>query len=85
MTTLEQKLQQLNLKAMSRQIETTLAESAVRNLSVISTIELLVVNEPQIGFMNEGRALQCVVRSFSLQITVCQATQFRVNHWHKSF
>ena len=34
MTTLEQKLQQLNLSVMTRNLETTIAEAAVKNLSV---------------------------------------------------
>jgi DNA replication protein DnaC len=41
MTPLQQKFQQLNLSAMSRHIETTLAEAAAKNLSVAATIEWL--------------------------------------------
>jgi DNA replication protein DnaC len=41
MTSLEQKLELLNLRAMSRQIETTIAEAAARNLSVSATLEWL--------------------------------------------
>lgn len=41
MTPLEQKLQQLNLKAMSRQVDAAIAEAAARNLSVMAIIELL--------------------------------------------
>jgi DNA replication protein DnaC len=41
MTPLQQKFQQLNLAAMSRHIETTIAEAAAKNLSVASTIEWL--------------------------------------------
>ena len=41
MTLLEQKLQQLNLKAMTRNLETTIAEAAARNLSVSATLEWL--------------------------------------------
>jgi DNA replication protein DnaC len=41
MTPLEQKLQQLSLTAMSRQLEKTLAEAATRNLSVAATLEAL--------------------------------------------
>src|SRR6516162_2718362 len=41
MTTLEQKLQQLNLTAMSQQLEKTLAEAATRNLSLSATLEAL--------------------------------------------
>jgi DNA replication protein DnaC len=39
--TLEEKLQLLNLKVMSRQIEATIAEAAARNLSVSATFEWL--------------------------------------------
>jgi DNA replication protein DnaC len=41
MTPLQQKFQQLNLSAMSRHIETTIAEAAAKNLSVAATIEWL--------------------------------------------
>ncbi|MBI2686481.1 MAG: hypothetical protein HYX27_09215 [Acidobacteria bacterium] len=54
MSPLEQKLQQLNLDVMSRQIETTLAESAARNLSVAATIELLIDQELE---ARQGRAI----------------------------
>jgi len=42
MTPLEQKLQQLNLKAMSRQAEAVIADAAARNLSVSATFALRV-------------------------------------------
>jgi DNA replication protein DnaC len=41
MTPLQQKFQQLNLSAMSRHIEITIAEAAAKNLSVAATIEWL--------------------------------------------
>jgi DNA replication protein DnaC len=41
MTPLEQKLQQLNLSAMTRNLETTIAEAAAKNLSVTATLEWL--------------------------------------------
>ncbi len=41
MTPLEQKLQQLNLAAMSHQIEQTIAEAAAKNMSVAATLEWL--------------------------------------------
>jgi DNA replication protein DnaC len=41
MTPLQQKFQQLNLSAMSRHIENTIAEAAAKNLSVAATIEWL--------------------------------------------
>ena len=41
MSPLQQKLQQLNLSAMSHHIETTIAEAAAKNLSVAATIEWL--------------------------------------------
>jgi DNA replication protein DnaC len=55
MIPLEQKLQQLNLKAMSHQIETTIAEAAARNLSVPATIELLADMELE---ARRGRAIE---------------------------
>lgn len=39
MTPLEQKLQQLNLSVMTRNLETTIAEAAAKNLSVAATLE----------------------------------------------
>ena len=41
MTLLEQKLDQLSLSTMSRQLETTSAEAAAKNLSVAATLEWL--------------------------------------------
>ena len=41
MTPLEQKLNQLTLPTMSRQVETTLTEAAAKNLSVSATLEWL--------------------------------------------
>src|ERR1035438_8900506 len=55
MTPLEQKLQQLNLNAISRQIETTIAEAAARNLSVSATIERLADMELE---ARRGRAIE---------------------------
>src|SRR6266567_3200741 len=55
MTPLEQKLQQLNLKAMSRQAEATIAEAAARNLSVSATLELLA--DVELDARN-GRAIE---------------------------
>src|SRR5882724_11088562 len=55
MTPLEHKLQQLNLKAMSEQVETTIAEAAARNLSVSSTIERLADMELE---ARRGRAVE---------------------------
>jgi DNA replication protein DnaC len=55
MTPLEQKLQQLNLKAMSRQIEATMTEASARNLSISATIELLADLELE---ARQGRAIE---------------------------
>lgn len=55
MTPLEQKLLQLNLKAMSRQAEATIADAAARNLSVAATLELLTDMELE---TRRGRAIE---------------------------
>ena len=39
--TLPEKLDQLSLSTMSRQLETTISEAATRNLSVTATLEWL--------------------------------------------
>jgi DNA replication protein DnaC len=54
MTPLEQKLQQLNLSAMSRQLEQTIAEAAARNMSVAATLEWLADMELE---ARQGRAI----------------------------
>jgi hypothetical protein len=41
MTPLQQKLNQLNLSTMSRQLETTLTEAATKSLSAAATLEWL--------------------------------------------
>src|ERR1700691_2670362 len=79
MTPLEQKLQQLNLKAMSRQIEATIADAAARNLSVVATIELLADMELE---SRNGRA---IARRFKYSRLQSQASidAFHFHH-HKS-
>lgn len=79
MTPLEQKLQQLNLKAMSRQAEATIADAAARNLSVSATLELLADMEL------EARHSRAIERRFKCSRLQSQpsidAFQF---HHHKS-
>jgi DNA replication protein DnaC len=79
MTSLEQKLQQLNLKAMSRQIEATIADAAARNLSVTATIELLADVELE---SRNGRAIERRFKSSRLQ-TQASIDAFHFHH-HKS-
>lgn len=79
MSSLEQKLQQLNLNVMSRQIETTLAESAARNLSVAATMELLVDQELE---ARHGRAIERRFKISRLQLQPSIDT-FHFHH-HKS-
>ena len=45
MTPLEQKLQQLNLSVMTRNLETTIAEAAAKNLSVAATLEWFTLTD----------------------------------------
>src|SRR5665213_1240935 len=79
MTPLEQKLLKLNLKAMSHQIETTIAEAAARNLSVPATIELLADMELE---ARRGRAIE---RRFKCSRLLAQPSidAFHFHH-HKS-
>jgi DNA-binding transcriptional regulator YhcF (GntR family) len=53
MTSLEDKLQQLNLAAMSHQIEQTIAEATAKNMSVSAILEWLADMEL------EARSGQC--------------------------
>ena len=79
MTPLEQKLQQLNLKAMSRQIEATIADGAARNLSVSATIELLADIELE---ARRSRAVERRFKGSRLQVqTGIDGFHF---HHHKS-
>ena len=64
MTPLEQKLQQLNLAAMSHQIEQTIAEAAAKNMSVSATLEWLADMELE---ARTGRAIDRRFRSSRLQ------------------
>ena len=61
---LEQKLQQLNLAAMSHQIEQTIAEAAAKNLSVAATLEWLADMELE---ARTGRAIDRRFKSSRLQ------------------
>jgi DNA replication protein DnaC len=54
MSPLEQKLQQLNLSAMSHRLEQTIAEAAARNMSVTGTLEWLADMELE---ARQGRAV----------------------------
>jgi DNA replication protein DnaC len=79
MTSLEQKLQQLNLQAMSRQAEQTIAEAAARNMSVAATLEWLADMELE---ARHGRAIARRLRSSRLQSQpTIDAFHF---HHHKS-
>src|SRR5271155_3130475 len=64
MTPLEQKLDLLNLKAMSRQIEATMTEASARNLSISATVELLADLELE---SRQGRAIERRFRCSRLQ------------------
>jgi DNA replication protein DnaC len=64
MTSLEQKLQQLNLQAMSRQAEQTIAEAAARNMSMAATLEWLADTELE---ARHGRAIARRLKSSRLQ------------------
>jgi DNA replication protein DnaC len=79
MTSLEQKLQQLNLVAMSRQVEQTIAEAAARNMSVAATLEWLADMELE---ARHGRA---IARRFKCSRLQSQPTidAFHFHH-HKS-
>ena len=79
MSPLEQKLQQLSLKAMSRQLEQTLAEAAARNMSVAATLEWLADMELE---ARHGRAIARRLKSSHLQSQpTIDAFHF---HHHKS-
>src|SRR5215471_18601629 len=79
MTPLEQKLQQLNLKAMSRQIEATIAEAAAKNLSVSTTLEWLADMELE---ARNGRAIERRFKCSRLQAQP-SIDSFHFHH-HKS-
>ena len=79
MTSLEQKLQQLNLTARSQQLEKTLAEAVTRNLSLAATLEALADLEL------EARHQRAIERRFRLSRLPTQLSidSFDFHH-HKS-
>ena len=79
MTSLQQKLEQLNLTTMSQQLESILAETATRNLSVAQILETLVDGE------REARSQRAVERRFRLSRLHAKPSvdSFHFNH-HKS-
>jgi DNA replication protein DnaC len=79
MTPLEQKLQQLNLRAVSRQIEAAIADAAAKNLSVAATVEWLADMEL------EARHARAIERRFKCSRLQAQPTidGFHFHH-HKS-
>jgi DNA replication protein DnaC len=79
MTSLEQKLQQLNLAAISHQIEQTIAEAIAKNMSVAATLEWLADMELE---ARTGRAIDRRFKSSRLQLRPSiDGFQF---HHHKS-
>jgi len=79
MTPLEQKLQQLNLAAMSRQLEQTITDAAAKNMSVTATIEWLADMELE---ARHGRAIDRRFKCSRLQAQP-SIDAFHFNH-HKS-
>jgi DNA replication protein DnaC len=79
MNPLEQKLQQLNLAAMSRQLEQTIAEAAAKNMSVAATIEWLADMELE---ARQGRAIERRFKSSRL-LSQPSIDAFHFHH-HKS-
>ncbi len=79
MTPLEQKLNQLNLSTMSRQLETTLTEAAAKNLSAAVTLEWLADMEI------EARSQRAIERRFRCSRLQVQPSidAFHFHH-HKS-
>ena len=79
MTSLQQKLEQLNLTTMSQQLESTPAETTIRNLSVAQILETLVDREL------EARSQRAVERRFRLSRLHAKPSvdSFHFNH-HKS-
>ena len=79
MTPLEQKLNQLSLSTMSRQLETTLTEAAAKNLSAAATLEWLADMEL------EARKQRAIDRRFKFSRLQAQPSidAFHFHH-HKS-
>src|ERR1700689_1200919 len=79
MTPLEDKLNQLSLSTMSRQVETTLTEAAARNLSAAATLEWLADIEL------EARKQRAIDRRFKCSRLQAQPSidAFHFHH-HKS-
>ena len=77
--TLPEKLDQLSLSTMSRQLETTISEAASRNLSVTATLELLTDMELE---ARNHRAIERRFKCSRLQAQPCiDAFHF---HHHKT-
>ena len=79
MAPLEQKLNQLTLSTMSRQLETTLTEAAAKNLSAAATLEWLADMEI------EARSQRAILRRFRCSRLQAQPSidAFHFHH-HKS-
>ena len=79
MTPLEQKLNQLSLSTMSRQVETTLTDAAAKNLSAAATLEWLADMEL------EARKQRAIDRRFKCSRLQAQPSidAFHFHH-HKS-
>ena len=69
--TLQQKLNQLNLSTMSRQLETTLTEAATKSLSAAATLEWLTDMEI------EARSQRAIERLGALREGILRAHRIR--------
>jgi len=48
-------------------------------------LDLLLIYQPQICLVNQGRGLQGMAGPLTPQVMVCQAVQFVIDHWNQSF
>ena len=53
-------------------------------VSAVLPLRLLLTDETKVGFVNQCRALQCVVGAFPPKVTSRQAAQFVVNQRNQS-
>src|SRR4029077_3199809 len=52
--------------------------------AILSVERRLLADKPQIGFMNQRCALQCVSRTFLFEMVVCDVAQFLVDQGNQS-
>jgi hypothetical protein len=46
-------------------------------------VHFILIDEPEIGFVDQCCRLKCVICALAAKIMGCQAAEFAIDYWHK--